>query len=409
MTHESTTIKTSLFDPARPLNSSIPPIGGVVKLPLSKDVIFTESVRAIMKENAPDSYRFIVCDEDGITGSGFGGVSRAATDAPEMKANLADRLVIASMSKTITAIAVLATLQAKNLSPDTLVAPFFPADWTLHDEVKKLTFRDFLTHRSGFHWGEEPNDPKQDATDYEGMKKIVAQKPFNPIKAAHDYRNINFAIMRILLPHLDAYDRFTKKVSLSVPAGVPKERFLGEKYVTLVTKRVLEPSGVVGAGVDPKTLAQPAPKPKVAVLAYPYRKTTEKGVEEGDQTLWCGASGWCLSVEDIAKVLQTALFTEVVISEKSRAALMRSYDPNTHSGDRGMGMYADAPLAGSNVYSHGAWIPYGRNDSEAQLAGWLLYFEKSRRIVVALSNAGHKPGAANWYDRVKAAYAEVYS
>jgi CubicO group peptidase (beta-lactamase class C family) len=385
-------------------NSGRPP--GSIKLPLlSKDLIFTTKVNQIMKENAPDSYRFIVCDEDSVTGSGFGGIARAAIDAPEMKAKLDDRLVIASMSKTITGIAVLATLQKKNLSPDTLVAPFLPTDWTLHDEVKKLTFRDFLTHRTGFHWGREVNDPKQDASDYEGIKKIVAQKPFNPIKSGHDYRNINFAIMRIILPYLDAYDRFAKKVSLNVRAGVPMDRFLAERYVALVVQRVLEPSGVTGAGVDPKTLVQPAPAPNVAVLAYPYKKTAEKGIEEGDQTLWCGASGWCLSVADIAKVLQTVLFSEVVLSEKSRAALMASYDSNTNSGDRGMGMYAEVPLAGSNVYSHGAWIPYNNG---AMLAGWLFYFEKSRRIVVALSNAGHNPDVANWADRMKSAYAEVY-
>ena len=131
-----------------------------------------------------------------------------------------------------------------------------------------------------------------------------------------------------------------------------------------------------------------------------------KGIEEGDQTLWCGASGWCLSVGDIARVLQTALFTEVVLSEKSRAALMGNYDPITQSGNQGMGMNLDAPRAGSTVYSHGAWIPYHNG---AMLAGWFYYFEKSRRIAAALSNAGHNPNVENWGHRMLSAYEEVYA
>ena len=70
----------------------------------------------------------------------------------------------------------------------------------------------------------------------------------------------------------------------------------------------------------------------------------------------------------------------------------------------GLGINRDAPLAGSDVYSHGAWLPVGN----AQVAGWFLYIQAAKLIVVALSNAGHNPGVENWFERVQQAYTEVY-
>ena len=103
---------------------------------------------------------------------------------------------------------------------------------------------------------------------------------------------------------------------------------------------------------------------------------------------------------DYAQFLQTLLFTEIIVSEKHRAQMLGGSAADGH----GLGINRGAPLAGSDVYSHGAWIPVGN----AQVAGWFLYIQAPKLIVVALSNAGHKPGALNWFDRVKQAYTEVY-
>src|SRR6266496_2225413 len=76
---------------------------------------FTAKIAAIMQENAPDGFRFVVCTDTQMLGSGVGGFSRRTVDPPETPATLEDRLNIASLSKTLTAAAVLSTLQAKNL------------------------------------------------------------------------------------------------------------------------------------------------------------------------------------------------------------------------------------------------------------------------------------------------------
>lgn len=371
-------------------------INPYANVPINRPLLFTRKIHAIMNENAPDSFRFVVCDDEKILGSGFGGFSRMAVDPPETPAKLEDRLNIASMSKTLTAAAVLSTLQAKNLSPDALVAPFLPPDWTLHAQVKKLTFRDFLTHRTGF-------NQATDRSHYAGIKESMEQGPPNPIQANYDYRNINFSTMRLILPQLNAYNRFTKKVPPLMIVGNKPDETLANAYVSIVNQRVLAPSGIAPAGCDSKTLNQSPPKPNLPVLLYEFQQPTKQGVDLGDRTLACGAEGWSLSVVDYAQFLQTLFFTEIIVSEKNRALMMAVND----SSGIGLGINRRAPLGDSDVYMHGAWIPVSMG--KAQVAGWYLYLPASKLIVVALSNANHKPDAANWFERVKQAYAEVYA
>ncbi len=383
-------------------------------VPLLKSDLFVSAVAAIMNENAPDGYRFIVCDETRILGSGCGGFSRMSIDEPERQATLGDRINIASMSKTITAAAVLSTLQSKNLSPDIPVAPFMPPQWALSDIVKTLTFRDFLTHRTGF-WEDGAEDVHQDFNDYENIGRMMGQSPWNPTKTRWDYRNINFAVFRNVLPYLDSYDRHSSKVALEIPRGRDAAQFLANAYIEIVNRRVLQPSGVAAAGCNSKTLVPPPgkngrPAPLSAylpVLSYPYQNRSHKGIDIGDRTLYCGADGWCLSVAEIAKVLQTVLFTEILISTGIRD-LMLAGGPGNHNG---LGINMDDDVGGSHVYMHGAWIPFTNppKPEDPALAGWFFYFEKPRWIVVALSNVGHNPNLDNWGTRVRKAFADVWT
>lgn len=374
------------------------PKGGIkLNTPAS---LFTDKIKAIMDVTAPDSYRFVVCDSQFVLGSGQGGFARSAVDAPQLAATINDRLNIASMSKTLTAAAVLSTLQARNLSVDTPVAQFLPADWTLHPTVKTLTFRDFLTHRTGF-------NEATDRSDFAGIRQSLQQGPPNPAKAGYDYRNINFAVFRVILPLLNSYNRFTKKNTFITFSNVDPALTYAEAYISIVNARVLAPSGIAPAACDSKTLSAPTdstngrPGPKVPVLLYEYQNPGVKGLDLGERKLICGAEGWSLSVVDYAKFLQTLLFTEIIISEKNRALMLLG----SPLANNGLGINMDSPIAGGNVYSHGAWIPWGK----AQVAGWYLYFEKPGIVVVALSNAGHNPNQPNWFDSVKAAYTQIFS
>ncbi len=84
--------------------------------------------------------------------------TRAAEDAggdarPPTESHLAmtetRRLNIASVSKTITAVAVLRLLEAAGLTIDDKIWPFLPDSWMLGPGITGLRFRDLLRHESG--------------------------------------------------------------------------------------------------------------------------------------------------------------------------------------------------------------------------------------------------------------------
>jgi hypothetical protein len=77
----------------------------------------------------------------------------------------------------------------------------------------------------------------------------------------------------------------------------------------------------------------------------------------------------------------------------------------------GMGLHPEL-VAGSLLYAHGAVIPYGNAvipQGDAMVAGWWMYFEKTKTIVVALANAHYNPAVEIWDTGVLNAYKQVYS
>lgn len=411
------------------------------KLPGTAEVVrearrrsdFIAQLDAMMKENMPDGYRFALSDETGLVGSSVGGFSRTAMDPPEAPAALEDRFNIASMSKVVTAVTVLNLLQSKNLSPDSLVWPFFPSSWKPAAATKKLTFRHFLTHRTGFHYEPAQLDPvtgkvlspmiDQDGHGLETIRAAVEVGPLGVTNATGaEYRNVNFAAMRVVIPHLNRYDRETQTIApLVLRAGVAMETALAEEYVSIVNDRVLAPSCIARAGCDSKTLSTPkstsgAPpirRPaKFPVLCYPFKVPDFHGRDSGDQTPSCGAQGWSLSVLDLAKLLQTVFFTEVVLSEKSRAFMLLP----GHLWGKGLGMnMASAALGGaasndpapawSVFYGHAGWIPF----EGVQLGGILVYYSGPGLFLTVLTNVGHDPARTNWWVRAQDIFRNIYT
>lgn len=383
---------------------------------------FRNDLDAMMKETCPDGYRFAFATEnlaylfgDNATyderiliremrnsrlrfgsnsgfGHGSGGFSRTAIDAPEMPASINDRFNIASMSKTITAAAVLNALQDKDLPVTTLVKDFFPSDWPLHPTIQTLTFQDFLTHKTGF--GKVQNDH-----NYVTIKESMEIGPENPPKAAFFYWNINFAVFRIILPILNSYNRFTKKSSFIVDSNANPEEVYANEYVRIVNERVLIPSGIVNANCNSRRLRAP-------VLLYDYQHAPDKNGLDGmsNETLWSGAQGWAISVVDYTKFIQTLLFTEIIVSDTTKNLML----PTLGYPDPGFGLFKNIdPIDGSESYSHGGLIPY---TEKTFISSWWFCFKRNNLIVTALANVGHKPHPhPNWADSCMRIYRESWS
>ncbi|MEM9660241.1 MAG: serine hydrolase domain-containing protein, partial [Planctomycetota bacterium] len=86
--------------------------------------------------------------------TGGGGLARTAADSPVRNFSSLTELEVSSVSKTITATAILHKLQSMagglDAQLNTLLVDYLPSDWDPGANVQNVTIRHLLTHRSGF-------------------------------------------------------------------------------------------------------------------------------------------------------------------------------------------------------------------------------------------------------------------
>lgn len=350
---------------------------------------FGKRVRTIMETNQPDGYKFVIYNKKGRYDEGAGGFERTAVDPPAMYARVNNRQLIASLSKLVTAAAVLNRLQAKGLSPDEPVHKFLPPDFAPGPVFKTLTFLDFLNMRTGY---DEANQPGG-GTLYPELKTIVASKPNLPTKTTTLYLRFNYAVMRVVLPMLDLYDPKSKMIWKPAGSGTPE--WYAERYIAIVNQHVLAPLGIPPAGCQPNTLAPrglvPASAKKLPVLAYPYKTPGAKGAPSWDYTPHAGAGGWFLSADEVGRLLHSLYFEEKILN----AAMKAHTFPAALPGKARYGAGAWCTKVGNrNAYSHGAMAPFGQG-----LFGGFFYLIPQEEIAfVALTNAAGHPTEPNWGD-----------
>src|SRR5262249_13644732 len=101
------------------------------------------------------------------------------------------RMHLASVSKLLTAIGMVKTLDARKISYDAKIIHYLPTYWKKGKNIDKITFRHLMTHTSGF------NTPSSDS-DYLYMKGKVAAGVAKV--GSYAYQNMNFGLCRILIP-----------------------------------------------------------------------------------------------------------------------------------------------------------------------------------------------------------------
>jgi len=206
------------------------------------------------------------------------GLARTTADAPSRPMDPHLPTNVASISKVITTIGVLQSLANHNRDLDDEIAPFLPPDWTEGNNVDTITFRELLTHRSGFRQGDD---------SYAGLKAQIAAGVTTLNKAQAVYNNLNFSIFRVLLPYMEGFND---------PGAATRDAATAAFYVDYIRQNVLEPAGVTGAACK-------APAGTQKILSYPLPPGSTNGTDWGDWTSICGGGGWVMTAADIYKVL----------------------------------------------------------------------------------------------------------
>jgi CubicO group peptidase (beta-lactamase class C family) len=183
---------------------------------------FERIVRHELDGKVAAGYGFEVLDRGRVVAHAAEGWARAPWEKvdPSLKWTLDKPMSVASVSKTVTAVALLRLWEEKQSTGRgfSLDQPFWPflkgVCPEAHPSVKRVTFRNLLMHKSGF----PVSDQCGNVAD---LQKLLLKPLAHPPGTVGSYQNNNYFVLIILIEQIahDDYTRYTKAHVLA-PMGI---------------------------------------------------------------------------------------------------------------------------------------------------------------------------------------------
>jgi len=328
-------------------------------------------------ENQAIGYSYAITRNGQLAAFGADGDARTSTDG--QRDQLPEKeMYSASMSKTITATAMLHAMKENDVSLNDPIIDYLPDDWEIGPNMVGLTFRRLLSHRSGLDipntgLGNLPDGAPtlngvqgysccdRSGNNYEAMKLIVANGVAvldpTPADDAYIYTNANFSLMRIIIAEMSSTQAEIDEFSEIFPIG----DVYGGFYSEYVQANVLMPAGIgkLGCGL-------PFEDKNNRTLLYDLNDPNAAGVEAGVWLDACGATGWYMSAIDFARFLVHLRYTEVILDAQTRETMNNLY----------LGWHDPEPASGWNFTAHvkGAFGNYRGHGGTYIMAGCMINF-----------------------------------
>jgi D-alanyl-D-alanine carboxypeptidase len=213
---------------------------------------------------------------------------------------------VASVTKTITAVAIIQLLKKNNLSINSKISSYVPAYWNAKQAIKDLTFRELMTHSSGL---------TESSHSWDSIRATVARGLDNPAKPAGVYANINFSIFRAIIPYLiDKEEAVSRDNSLGNAAF---ESWLSAQYIQYVQQNIFTPIGMSNVGCTPS-----------ATTAMGFNEcATNAGVcgvvtmTPTDQSNAAGGAGYFMSAWELARFMVYLRHTNNILDATQRSMM----------------------------------------------------------------------------------------
>ena len=199
---------------------------------------------------------------------------------------------IGSVSKVVTAVATVRLLRELNISLKTPIADFLPQYWPTGPGVDAITFHDLLRHRSGLggllnFGGTFSSGPG----DFAYAKAQIALGNLGTGK--YDYKNINFAILRVLFATLTGTRGSTSGPSPPISNDTFWDFTSATAYCNYVNDMVFAASDIL-----PREFKADV----IAAKAY-GTPPAAPGSRVEDDIANAGPTGWHLSVGELTRLL----------------------------------------------------------------------------------------------------------
>jgi CubicO group peptidase (beta-lactamase class C family) len=258
------------------------------------------------------------------------------------------RFDTASMSKTITATAIMAAMEdlaghkpALGITLDSSILPFLPSNWHPKPSVANVTFRSLLRHTAGFCYPDAPGD------SYDAVRTMVENGPESTWVGSWHYCNSGYALLRVLLAYLvdgpAAYQPFEWFPAMNA-------QITALSYRNYVRGKIFDPIGLSGVdefytGPLPETIyfdkfKMPIPD-DINIPGIGYDQTANNMV------LTAGSGNWTLSAEEYSLFI-SKLWLGKIVSAASVNAMLALDDPSSRK--VGIGMYASPLVLGQNTF-----------------------------------------------------------
>ncbi len=296
---------------------------------------FLRDVHAVLKETTPGYVLQI--RQNGVPI--YGTVWKWAQTPSNLRVGWTEntRMHIASVSKLLTAVGLVKLLDSKGISYDDKIHKYLPAYWQKGTNIDQITFRHLLNHRSG--WSGDSS-----ASDYAFMKNRVAWGVPKPGENG-DYENMNFGLMRILIPVING----DVSVNFNPQPPLPKDGYWDAItigfYQEWMRDNVFTPAGVANAGF--------APLPIAANSALAYAFPAGSGWNSGDLKTVAGGAGWRLSVNEVLNVMNHVRRKNTILSTTQYQSLINN--------NFGLNGSVDSD-AGKMYYKKGRWRGNGKTE-----------------------------------------------
>ena len=268
---------------------------------------FEQNIRDALVGRAV-GYAYSIGDDGGPVASGAFGEARTGVDSPQLLQSPSKEMFSASMTKTLSAVALLKALADAGIPLEAKVTDYLPPDWVRGPRFDEVTFKELLTHRSGLDTALLSRQGLSGQT-FATLQAVVAAgslRPADPtVSPAYTYTNANFSLMRILVPYI-AIDPL---VIANWENVWDPDAVYAAWYSIYVDENVLSP-----AGVNKITCAPVDPEP---TLLYSL-SNPGPGHVAGPWMLSCGATGWFLSAEEWTSFLAFLRFTNDILASATR-------------------------------------------------------------------------------------------
>ncbi len=289
------------------------------------------------------------------------------------------RMNIASVTKTITATAILKAIQDKkvvgypNLTIDSPINDFLPPNWTRGSGVATMKFKELMSQYSGMF------DNGGD-TSIQGLRSWIKSGVTRP-KNKYIYINGNLAIFRIILPYMLASEETRKSWNyLAQYDDVALNVAVSTRYKEIVRELVLTPSEI--KNVDMKYGSY-------ASTRWYNQSNKANGYADTDWTLSGGGGGWVMSAYELAQFMAHLRYDDKVLKPATRKLmddnLLGWEDPAAWK--QFQGVYG-------NYLGHGGGLSYGKAETLVGMNSVIINYPGDIQGVLLINSLGNYPHKA---------------